>query len=60
MRKLSLITLMFISALFFKANAQDASLKEKLTEVDDKVNGLTERLATAESDLAKLTKIKVS
>jgi len=60
MKKLSLITLMFISALFFKANAQDATLNEKLTEVNDKVNGLTERLATAESDLAKLTKIKVS
>lgn len=60
MKKLSLITLMFISALFFKANAQDATLNEKITEVNDKVNGLTERLATAESDLAKLTKIKVS
>lgn len=60
MKKLSLITLMFISALFFKVNAQDATLNEKLTEVNDKVNGLTERLATAESDLAKLTKIKVS
>lgn len=60
MKKLSLITLMFISALFYNANAQEASLNEKLTEVNDKVNGLTERLATAESDLAKLTKIKVS
>ena len=60
MKKLSLITLMFISALFYNANAQDATLNEKLTEVNDKVNGLTERLATAESDLAKLTKIKVS
>lgn len=60
MKKLSLITLMFISALFFKVNAQDATLNEKLTEVNDKVNGLTERLATAESDLSKLTKIKVS
>lgn len=60
MKKLSLITLMFFSALFYNANAQDATLNEKLTEVNDKVNGLTERLATAESDLAKLTKIKVS
>lgn len=60
MKKLSLITLMFISALLFKANAQETTLDEKLTEVNDKVNGLTERLATAESDLAKLTKIKVS
>lgn len=60
MKKLSLITLMFISALFFKANAQDALLNEKLTEVKDRVDGITERLATAESDLSKLTKIKVS
>ncbi len=60
MKKLSLITLMFISALFYNANAQDATLNEKLTEVKDKVDGLTERMATAESDLSKLTKIKVS
>ena len=60
MKKLSLITLMFISALFYNANAQDATLNEKLTEVNDKVNGLSERLAIAESDLSKLTKIKVS
>lgn len=60
MKKFSLVTLMFISALLFNANAQETTLDEKLTEVNDKVNGLTERLATAESDLAKLTKIKVS
>ena len=60
MKKLSLIALMFVSALFFKANAQEATVNEKLTEVNDKVSGLTERLATDEADLQKLTKIKVS
>jgi hypothetical protein len=60
MKRLSLITLMLFIALFFKANAQEATVNEKLTEVNEKVNGLTERLATAESDLSKLTKIKVS
>lgn len=60
MKKLSVIALMLISALFYNANAQETTVNEKLTEVNDKVNGLTERLATAESDLSKLTKIKVS
>ncbi len=60
MKKLSLIALIFVSAFFFKANAQETTTNEKLTEVNDKVNGLTERLATAESDLSKLTKIKLS
>ena len=60
MRKLTLITLVFVLAIFLKANAQETTIDEKITEVDDKVTGLTERLATAESDLFKLTKIKVS
>lgn len=61
MKRISLIALLFVSALFFKANAQETTvLKEKITEVDDKVSGLTERLATDEADLQKLTKIKVS
>lgn len=60
MKRFTLISLMLVSALFFKANAQEANVSEKLTEVNDKVNGLTERMATAESDLGKLTKIKVS
>ncbi len=60
MKQLSLITLMLISALFYNANAQEATVNEKLSEVKDQVSGLTERLATAESDLSKLTKIKVS
>jgi len=60
MRKFSLITLILVATLAFKANAQEPTTEEKLSEVKDKVEGLTERLATAESDLAKLTKIKVS
>ena len=60
MKRLSLIVLMLISAFTFKANSQESTVGEQITEVNDKVNGLTERLATAESDLSKLTKIKVS
>ena len=60
MKRLSLIALMFISALTYNANAQEATVNEKLTEVNDKINGLTERLTTDEADLQKLTKIKVS
>ena len=60
MKRLSLIALILISAFIFKANAQETTVKEQITEVNDKVSGLTERLATDEADLQKLTKIKVS
>jgi hypothetical protein len=60
MKKLSLIALMLVTTLFFKANAQEPTVDEKLSEVNDKVSGLTERLATDEADLGKLTKIKIS
>ncbi len=60
MKRLSLIALMLISAFTYNAKAQEATVNEKLTEVNDKVNGLIERLATDEADLQKLTKIKVS
>ena len=60
MKRFTLILLMLVSGLVFKANAQEATVSEKLSEVNDKVNGLTERLATDEADLSKLTKIKVS
>ena len=60
MKKLSLITLMFLTAFFLKVNAQEPTVNEKLSEVNDKVNGLLERIATDEADLQKLTKIKVS
>jgi len=60
MKRISLIALVLVSVLFFNANAQEPSTDEKITAVNDIVTGLTERLATAESDLSKLTKIKVS
>ena len=60
MKRFTLISLMLVLALFFKVKAQEATVNEKLSEVNDKVNGLTERLATDEADLQKLTKIKVS
>jgi hypothetical protein len=60
MKRFTMITLLLVSALFYNAKAQDATVNEKLTEVNDKVTGLTERLATDEADLSKLTKIKVS
>jgi hypothetical protein len=60
MKRFTLILLMLVSGLVFKANAQEATVNEKLSEVNDKVNGLTERLATDEADLQKLAKIKVS
>ncbi|MBV5334562.1 MAG: hypothetical protein JZU49_02005, partial [Sulfuricurvum sp.] len=60
MKRISLIALVLVSVLFFKANAQEPTIDEKLTEINDKVNGLLERLATDETDLQKLTKIKVS
>jgi hypothetical protein len=60
MKRFTLIVLMLVSGLVFKAHAQEATVNEKLTEVNDKISGLTERLATDEGDLQKLTKIKVS
>jgi hypothetical protein len=36
------------------------TLKENVTTLRDKVSGIEERIATAEGDLAKLTKIKLS
>jgi hypothetical protein len=60
MKRFTLILLIMVSGLVFKANAQEATVNEKLSEVNDKINGLTERLATDEADLSKLNKIKVS
>jgi len=60
MRKFSLITLMLVATLIFKANAQEPTTVEKITEINDRISGLTERLANDEADLFKLTKIKVS
>jgi hypothetical protein len=60
MKKFTLIVLVVICFSSLVVKAQESTVNEKLTEVNDKLNGLTERMATAESDLGKLTKIKVS
>ncbi|NEW82997.1 MAG: hypothetical protein GZ094_11610 [Mariniphaga sp.] len=60
MRKLSAVLFLLFLMVALNTKAQDPSVNEKLTEVNDKVNGLLERLATDEADLSKLTKIKVS
>lgn len=60
MRKFLLALGFLICAVTLQINAQETELKEKVTELNDVVTGLSERLATAESDLSKLTKIKVS
>lgn len=60
MKRFTLLALLLISAFVFKAVAQDTIAREQISSLNDQVSGLTERLATAESDLSKLTKIKVS
>ena len=60
MKRFNLIALLLISAFTFKAMAQEATVKEQITEVNEKVSGLTERIANDEVDLQKLAKIKVS
>lgn len=60
MKKLSVITLMLLFVVTYKIKAQEATVDEKITEVNDKLAGIAERLAITESDLSKLTKIKVS
>jgi hypothetical protein len=60
MRKLRLLLFLLISVIAFNSNAQQQTTNEKLTEVNEKVNGILERLSTTDADLSKLTKIKVS
>lgn len=60
MKRFTLLALLLISAFLINVNAQEVSVKEQITEVNDKVDGIIERLAVAETDLSKLTKIKVS
>lgn len=60
MRKLKLLLFLLISVIAFNSNAQQQTTNEKLTEVNEKVNGILERLSTSDADLSKLTKIKVS
>src|ERR1035437_9546275 len=60
MKKLNSIFFFFVLMIAFNANAQETTVSEKLSTVDDKMNGILERLATDEADLSKLNKIKVS
>ncbi len=60
MKKLQSILLFFVTVLALNLSAQEQSVTEKLSEVNDKVNGLLERVSTDEADLQKLAKIKVS
>lgn len=60
MKKLNSIFFLLILLVALSAKAQEPTVNDKLTEVNDKVAGITERLATDEADLSKLTKIKIS
>jgi hypothetical protein len=55
-----LVPMMFSISKASAQNTSDDSLKIQVITLRDKVSGVEERLATAESDLAKLTKIKLS
>lgn len=50
---------MFFTTLVVKAQESETT-NEKIAGLNDVVNGINERLSTAESDLSKLTKIKLS
>ena len=60
MKKLKVFLFLLVSIIALNLSAQEQSQAEKISELNDKVSGLLERAATSESDLAKLTKIKVS
>lgn len=61
MKKLSLLLFIAVCLTAFNLKGQETeSLNEKVTGLNDAVSGINERLTTAESDLSKLTKIKVS
>jgi len=58
MKKIVLIILVFVTP-FINANAQE-EVNEKMDDLSGQVTAIDERLLIAESDLFKLTKIKVS
>lgn len=61
MKKITFLLLVAVFGFAFTLKAQETeSLNEKVTGLNDVVAGINERLTTAESDLSKLTKIKVS
>jgi len=55
-----LIAILGCMQLNAKAQSVEDSLREQISEMKDRVNGIDERLMTSESDLSKLTKIKLS
>ncbi|MEI6454909.1 MAG: hypothetical protein WCO93_01355 [bacterium] len=54
-----MVPLMLSSRISFGQAKQD-TLKDQVITLRDRISGIEERIATAESDLAKLTKIKLS
>jgi hypothetical protein len=61
MKKITLLLSVAVCCAVFNLKAQEIdSLNEKVTGLNDVVSGINERLTTTESDLSKLTKIKVS
>ncbi|HEY5511375.1 MAG TPA: porin [Prolixibacteraceae bacterium] len=58
-KSISILFLLFF-LITINSNAQDPKVAEKLLTIDEKVNGINERLANDEADLSKLTKIKIS
>ena len=60
MKKLKTLLLVIVTLLALNVRGQEQTQAEKLSEINDKVNGLLERVATDEADLQKLAKIKVS
>ena len=69
MRKIILILMLFLSSFVVNAQQQSEiksdtlktdSIKQKIQTINDKVASVEERLTTAESDLAKATKLKIS
>jgi len=54
-----LFVLIWVGSNYARAQ-ENILLGEKVSELNDVVSGINERMATAESDLAKVTKIKVS
>lgn len=60
-----MMPIVLINNLFAQKTVEDLkreqdTLNEKVTNIRDVMSGVEERIATAEADLAKLTKIKVS
>jgi phosphate-selective porin len=60
MKKLLALLCLFFTAFYGYAQLPADTLQEKLTTMEGRLNSLDERIAVNESDLAKLTKIKVS